>query len=147
MKEIETKMNRNLWVVLALFAAFLFCVEFSIKELRFVIFPRYPYYEVAALARELGTEIDDKRIFPRSYFEDILAEGHSMQEVHEIVRGYESVYSCGQSEIYYFYSKQEHHALRMMVVYEDGNFERVLGEDWGSQPFDVSLCGEGRIGE
>ena len=140
----ETKVT---FIVLTVFLAFLFCVEFSITRLGFSIFPRYPYYEVAALARQLDAKPEGRWTFPRSYFAEVIEEGQSMEEVHEIIRGYEAVYRCGQSEIYYYYSTNRYHALRFMVVYENGDYAGVFGEDWNSQPFDVSLCGEGRIRE
>ncbi len=56
--------------------------------------------------------------FPENYFYDALEPGMSIDQVHQIIRGYVSVYSCGNYELYYFFSESEEEGVRFAAVYD-----------------------------
>lgn len=102
------------------------------------------------LAQELGVEIDDysyEKVFPLGYFNSILKEGMSMDEVHSIVKGYEKVLQCGsRCEVYYFFDNRDTKALRFMIFYDkQSNFERIQGEDTDSGTIWTDGCIEGTL--
>lgn len=59
------------------------------------------------LARTLDVRIDDYPYpysFPSGYFYSILKPGMTMEEVHQLIKGYKKILNCHNvSEIYYFY--------------------------------------------
>lgn len=103
------------------------------------------------LAKEFGVRIDDypfAEAFPEGYFYTILTTEMTINDVHEIVRGYELVYRCKYySEIYYYYSSDDDKALRFEILYDDQGFIREFrGEDDDSRTIRVDSCEPGLIG-
>ena len=97
------------------------------------------------LADSLGVSLKDylpETGFPGSYFATKLKEGMSVDEVHEIVQGYEQVYQCwGGVEIYYFYDTDDDLAYRFEVIYDwDMTYIRAVTEDSDSKYFNVEKC-------
>jgi len=97
------------------------------------------------LADSLGVSLKDyppEIIFPTSYFRTKLKEGMSVDEVHEIIQGYEQVYRCGKvTEIYYFYDTEDDKAYRYAVIYNwDMTYTRTVTEDSNSKYFNVEKC-------
>ncbi len=102
-----------------------------------------------ALAKSLGVQIQDypyQSVFPAGYFYSVLKPNMPLDEVHNIVRGYESVYNCyGTDELYYYFSKDSKKAVRFALYYdEQGYFIRLEGEDPDSRT--LSLSSECSVG-
>src|SRR6266540_4516052 len=90
------------------------------------------------LAKSLGVKIQDypyQSDFPAGYFYTVLKPNMTYDEVHSIVRGYESVYNCyGTDELYYYFNKDANNALRFALYYdEQGHFVEMQGEDPNSR--------------
>jgi len=86
------------------------------------------------LAQRLGVDRDaypENASFPTSYFYETLKPGiTTRKEVHEIVTEYELVLRCSwDSEVYYYYSKDDNKALRFEIWYESGKYYKISGED------------------
>lgn len=103
------------------------------------------------LARELGVRIQDypyPASFPIGYFDTLLQRGMSINEVHQIIRGYKKVLHCGKrTEIYYFLSQGELFSIRMMIFYDNqGGYLRWEGEDTDSRTIRTVECQPGLLG-
>ena len=75
------------------------------------------------LARELGL---DPQIygripyFPIGHFYETLPPGTPISQVHQIVKGYEAVFVCGNyMEMYYYYSTSDEDALIFVLDFRD----------------------------
>jgi hypothetical protein len=105
-----------------------------------------------ALAENLGVRIHDYPYpadFPVGYFYTVLRAGMTYDQVHGIVRGYLSAYQCyGIDEIYYYFSRDEHTALRFRIGYDQqGRFVELEGEDPNSRTLGVGPgCSVGLLG-
>ena len=75
------------------------------------------------LARELGLDPQiHGRIsyFPVNYFYKTLPPGTPISQVHQIVKGYEAVFVCGNyMEMYYYYSTSDEDAKIFTISYEN----------------------------
>jgi hypothetical protein len=95
-------------------------------------------------ATENGVKQEDypyPSVFPVYYFDSILAPGDSLEKVHNIIKGYEKVYHCSYSELYYFFSSDSSKALRFMVLYDkDKKYSRLTLEDKNSTNLDTMGC-------
>jgi hypothetical protein len=102
-----------------------------------------------ALAKSLGVKIQDyPGTFPTNYFHAVLKPNMTLDEVHDIVRGYESVSNCyGTNELYYYFSTDKNDAIRFMLFYdEQGYFVRLEGEDPNSRTLSLgSGCPNGLL--
>ncbi len=103
------------------------------------------------LATNLGVSIDDypyQGDFPAGYFYRVLKPGMTYEEVHHMVREYESVYRCfGTDEIYYYFSKNDDDALRFALYYdEEGRYVELQGEDPNSRTLSLGGCSPGLLG-
>lgn len=104
------------------------------------------------LAVELGVKIHDypyPSSFPSGYFYSVLKPGMPLSDVHDIVRGYESVMRCEDTrEVYYYFSSHVDGATRFQLRYdESGKFVRFEGEEDDSRTLHLSGCVPGLIGE
>lgn len=105
------------------------------------------------LARNLGVRINDYPYptdFPAGYFYAVLKPGMTYKDVHNIVRGYQSVYQCyGTDEIYYYFSNNGDEALRFALYYDkQGNFVELQGEDPNSRTLGLGPgCSIGPLGK
>jgi hypothetical protein len=113
-----------------------------------------PYHkQQQALAEQLGVKIEDypyPRIFPHYYFSEILRTGMSPKEVHNIVKGYDEIFVCGDyKEIYYYFSRNDDKALRLQIFYDnDHKYVSLQGEDDNSRYIKTEDCiYGGMIGE
>jgi len=103
------------------------------------------------LAKTLQVKIENypyPESFPIGYFETKLTAGMTIRDVHDVMKGYEKVYSCQRSEIYYFYSVDGDKATRMLVLYDlNGLFEKIQSEDRNSRYLNgyIKDCSEGQI--
>jgi len=142
--------NKNIWLI--------GLVCFSLITYFFIATPITTRKQIEKkqdeLAKVLGIKLDgnNRRGFPVTYFLDHLEPGMTVEEVHEIVIGYDSVYRCPRSfknELYYYFGDKEGIATRFMIFYDtDGRYEDLLGEDPNSLEFgDSGGCLEGPIGE
>jgi hypothetical protein len=105
-----------------------------------------------ALAEQLGVEILDypaEKLFPAGYFEAVLQPGVSVEEVHRIVQGYELALVCQDyAEVYYFYSKDDFEAVRIMLLYDDEKrFYELRTEDNDSMTIYTGDCEVGQLSE
>jgi len=109
------------------------------------------------LANKLGVNISDypDRSFPINYFTDVLKPGMNSEEVHQIMRGYKSVFLCNtnsshNTEFYYFLSTNDDTADRILVWYDErGKLDHTTVEDENSRYLQnsVSDCVPGRLGD
>ncbi|HET6597982.1 MAG TPA: hypothetical protein VFG81_20320 [Anaerolineales bacterium] len=104
------------------------------------------------LAKELGVKIKDYPYpysFPSGYFSTVLKPGMSIQEVHEIVQGYEQVLHCeNREEVYYYLSVELEDTERFWIFYdEEGKYEGLQTEDNDSGRFSTNGCFPGLIEE
>ena len=102
------------------------------------------------LAKELGVRIEDypyKTAFPAGYFYTILQPGMPIEEVHNIVQGYEKVLNCrNRAEIYYYFSSELENAKRFELRYDDqGNYFDFEGEEDDSRTLRTDGCEPGTI--
>ncbi len=101
------------------------------------------------LAILLGIDIEDydRADFPKVYFYNALKLGMTSDDIHQIVRGYETVYHCKdiQSELYYYFSMDHEEAIRFMLFYdEEGKYYDFISEDSNSRLFGTpGYCIEG----
>jgi hypothetical protein len=117
------------------------------------------------LANKLGIRIEDysyETAFPLGYFSTSLKPDMTINEVHNIVQGYDKVLHCGEydkdaigtnkiyyfSEIYYYFSSDDLKALRFEIFYDrQGKFERLQSEDQDSRTIRSEGCETGLIEE
>lgn len=111
----------------------------------------------ANLARELG--LDPKiysrdRYFPANYFYDVLQPGMSIDQVHQTMRGYSAVHTCGKIfELYYFFSTSDEDAVRIAIFYDRNEdvsqkkLVRVRTEDDDSRTLNFVSCTPGLLEE
>lgn len=105
------------------------------------------------LAKQLGVKIGDypyESSFPEGYFYTVLKPGMTINEVHQIVQGYEKVLHCEdiETEIYYYFSSEDEIALRFAIIYDDQwKFWRLRGEDTNSPSIRIEGCKDGPIRE
>jgi len=105
------------------------------------------------LAIILGVKIEDYPYqvdFPAGYFYSVLKTGMTYDQVHAIVRGYESVYRCyGINEIYYYFSNDDDTALRFRLVYDkQERYIELQGEDPNSRTLGLGPgCSGGLLGK
>lgn len=102
------------------------------------------------LAKQLEVDLSDYRIsdFPVSYFSTLLQPGISIERVHEIVKGYSKVFSCGNyKEIYYYFHVEDSKAFRFIVLYDSNTltFIKLDGEDSDSRTIRIEGCNEGLL--
>lgn len=102
------------------------------------------------LANELNIKIQDylpSYSFPVGYFHAVLHSGMHIQDVHEIVKGYQKVLHCDMySEIYYYFSTDDDEAERIEVFYdEDGFYQWLEGEDSNSRTIRTDGCEPGLL--
>ncbi|MDZ7844618.1 MAG: hypothetical protein U5K99_07450 [Anaerolineales bacterium] len=101
------------------------------------------------LIETLGVNIeeDDRKGFPVNYFYEQLEPGMTINEVHEIVVGYDAVYRCHEDykdELYYYFGDEEGKAIRFMIFYDpEGYYYDFISEDPNSLVFGVGECIEG----
>ena len=122
---------------------------------------RGPYWryrqEQKTLAKELGVKISDypgEGDFPIGYLEAKLNPGMTYEEVHQVIKGYTAVYSCGLNsdfpwEIYYYFSTDDDKAIRYEVLYDiDGILLKTISEDPNSRTIHRGTdCIPGRLGD
>ena len=102
------------------------------------------------LAKEFGVNLDDfQYAFPSEYFYAVLTPGMSMSEVHKIVRGYEQVLHCGDSEeVYYYLTTDIKDTDRFYIFYDDqGKFKSLQTEDNDSRKALNKYCVSGLLNE
>jgi hypothetical protein len=104
------------------------------------------------LADKLGVEIQDypdESMFPLGYFDVTLESGMTLNEIHEIVQGYEKVLHCRTySEIYYYFSTEDDKALRFEITYDEQmRLRRYQEEEIDSRTITTNGCDNGQIPE
>ena len=103
------------------------------------------------LAELLDVDIADyptPNRFPFEYYYTVLEEGMSIDEVHEIVRGYMNVYHRQRAEIYLFYYEDNSQAMPLKILYDDNfRFVTIVAGDPDSGGITLSGSEPGRIGE
>lgn len=105
------------------------------------------------LASNLGVRMGDypnPDIFPVGYFRDRLERGMPVADIHEIVRGYETVYRCDDktAEVYYYFSGDDARALRFVISFDDGlSFDSLGTEDARQRTISIAGCKPGRLGD
>ena len=102
------------------------------------------------LAEDYNVRIEDYRWplqFPVGYFYTILKPGMTVDEVHNIVRGYVKSLNCGWgSEIYYYYSSDDSKTLRFEIYYDNQfKYSDIMGEDYNSSTLSTNGCWPGLI--
>ncbi len=104
------------------------------------------------LARELGVRIHDypgEDIFPVGYFEKVLEPGLTVDQVHNMVKGYTNVFHCSKDiELYYYFSADDDKATRFAILYtNDGKLHEVISQDPNSHTLNSVVCDPGLIEE
>ena len=116
----------------------------------------WPYwYEQQQLANELNVSINDypePYTFPEGYFVATLTSEMRIEAVHKIVLGYEKVFQCGESEVYYYFSENGEDALKFRIFYdenhvgEEGTFLSIISQE-NSNTIGVDGCIPGLLEE
>jgi hypothetical protein len=116
--------------------------------------PYWPYLlRQREMAQDYGVRIRDfpePARFPLGYFYSVLKPGTSIQEVHQLVAGYEAVFACEarSSEIYYYFSQEDGRGLRFEIQYDgDLKFDSLGREDLNERTISLEGCTPGRLGE
>jgi hypothetical protein len=109
--------------------------------------PFWPYWSARQIAQDFRVNHDYPQAyaFPVGYFRKVLKPGMSIDEVHEIVREYETVYACNSrnGEVYYFFSSDPARALRLEIIYDrEMNFDSLGTEDVNQRT--ISVEGQNR---
>jgi hypothetical protein len=103
------------------------------------------------LALKLGINITDypyPSAFPDGYFYSVLKPGMPLEEVHQLVNGYEKVFNCGKyGEIYYYFSENDNDAHKFMIIYDqDYTYQELRGEDKNSDTIGTAgWCNSGLL--
>ena len=102
------------------------------------------------LANFLHVRIEDypyQYSFPVGYFDSVLKPGMAVDEVHNVIKGYEKVLNCGSwSEIYSYFSTDDSRALRLEIFYDThGTYQDIQGEDRNSKTIRAEGCVDGLI--
>lgn len=106
------------------------------------------------LANFLGVKINDYQYpnsFPIGYFDSVLKPGMTYKEVHEIVRGYDSVFHCEGDfnyEVYNYFSENKYSWIVMLISYDaekkyEGHME--TSSDSNSRTLGGRACVEGPL--
>lgn len=85
--------------------------------------PYYWQYKLnqRRLADQLDVNVKDysgQYTFPVSYFRTVISQEMNIEDVHKIVTGYEQVFQCGESEVYYYFNTSDDNALKFKIYYE-----------------------------
>ncbi len=82
------------------------------------------------LAELLNINLNEyEKRFPTDYFVELLKEDMTVQEVHELMRGYEKVLRCGDyAEVYFYFSTDERIAYRYLIIFDEGKY---IGNEYG----------------
>jgi hypothetical protein len=103
------------------------------------------------LAEFLEVDIKDYRQtdFPYEYFAQALTPGMSIREVHQVVRGYDRVLSCGDySEIYYYFHIDDYKAFRYEIMYIEKRLKEFSTDDiYNSWRISSDGCVDGQLEE
>ena len=106
------------------------------------------------LAKSLGLKIEDypsPDMFPAGYFYSVLKSGMTYEEVHKIVRGYESEYLCFGTDEFYFYFNEnsDDYLLFEMIFDKQGRFTELVSDtDPNSRTLGLnSSCIRGVLGK
>jgi len=108
------------------------------------------------LAQKLGVRLQDyppESNFPYGYFSKTLQPGMKVNEVHQVMIGYEKVLNCVsgdfRAEIYYYYGKNFEglfpKTMRFEVFYANNRVKEIRGEDKNSHTIDTYGCAEGLL--
>ncbi|KPL79647.1 hypothetical protein ADN00_02280 [Ornatilinea apprima] len=102
------------------------------------------------LAQTLGVRLEDhppETDFPVSYFSAQLIEGMTLDEVHNLIIGFDQVYNCSNSvEVYYYFGANENMAFRFRVFYDENlSFKRLESEDPDSSYLSIEECKTGLL--
>ncbi len=135
----------NLFYALSIVGCLLFSTIFAL----FRVNPYWPHiFQQRKLAENLGVQMNDyaaSYAFPVGYFHEILKPGMTLEEIHKLVKGYASVYSCGYSEVYYYFSKNDSRAIRFEINYDQPSagvyvFLSLQTEDDNSHSIHMHAC-------
>ncbi len=109
-------------------------------------------WQQRALAEKWNVEIENyphPHYFPYGYFEEILEPGTGINEVHQAIVDYQRVMYLRSGtfdyELYYYYTQQDRKALRIQVIYKDGQLEELRTEDSNSPSFSNNNYNEGLL--
>jgi hypothetical protein len=107
----------------------------------------------AELAMELGIKVNDYPYpwdFPIGYFTTVIKSGMTYEEVHLIVRGYEQVFSCYESEeIYDYFGTTKEDRLRFEINYDKAGKYVYVTEENQAEAINIPIfndCTEGLLG-
>src|SRR5262249_46383763 len=136
----------------ALVGFLIFCLLWY--GINIIVEPSYYWIQQRMLAKELGVNIDDypyPHAFPNGYFYSVLKPGMTIEQVHDIVKGYKKVFNCGDYEVYYYFSSSDSHALKFESNYDlsadkqDYVFLSLEVEDSNSRTIFVDGCTSGLL--
>jgi hypothetical protein len=93
----------------------------------------------AELASILNVKIDEYPFpedFPFFYYQAVLEKGMTVDEVHEIVKGYDYALNCwGYDEIYYYFGLHHNDSINFMITYDElGKAKWVISGNSDSGP-------------
>jgi hypothetical protein len=101
------------------------CLIWFFATINFGPYNYWPYwFKQQQLAGDLKININDypePYTFPEGYFVTTLTSGMNIEAVHKLVLGYEKVFHCGESEVYYYFSENRENALKFRIFYDENH--------------------------
>jgi hypothetical protein len=123
------------------------------------IFGPYYYWQYRLKQQELAHELNVNfkdypapYTFPEGYFVTILTPDMNIEAVHKFVLGYEKVFQCGESEVYYYFSENREDALIFKISYDmdllgnERRFLSLIGQE-NSKTIRIDGCVPGLLEE
>lgn len=134
-------MKKNIVFLLFFIIVLSTCIYFQGRKLFF----QKEQNDLAVLLDVDMTNYPYPSLFPIGYYETILIPGMTINDVHNNIKGYSDVYSCGFAEMYYFFGRNDFDTILISVLYDDAyNLIEIVPEEVGYDPY-IPDCKLGKI--